>query len=143
MLRTYTHYVPITTFKTGWVNHETQCCIAARIFKENSAPFLTSSSLHQSRWWRSSYADARPTNVSNIYQCVGCNSFNLQLQVRCFQIVKFLYFFVIKIVLNFNINAIPIMRNKLQIMWDLTFNSMYKLIIFIRISVCFRYSCHS
>ena len=80
-------------------------CIAARIFKENSAPFSPLSSLHQSPWWRSSYADARSTNVSDIYQCVGCNSFNLQ--VRCFQIAKFLYFFFIRIVLHFNINAIP------------------------------------
>ena len=43
--------------------------------------------------------------LSDIYQCVGCNSFNLK--VRCFQIMKFLYFFFIKIVLHFNINAIP------------------------------------
>ena len=48
--------------------------------------------------------------MSDIYQCVGCNSFNLQ--VRYFQIVKFLYFFFIKIVLHFNINAIPQWRSK-------------------------------
>ena len=34
------------------------------------------------------------------------------LQVRYFQIVKFLYLFFIKIVLHFNINAIPQWRSK-------------------------------
>ena len=38
MLRTYTHCVPITPLKIGWV---TQCCMAGRRFKENSVPFLT------------------------------------------------------------------------------------------------------
>ena len=37
MLRTYTHYVPVTPLKIGW---ETQCCMAVRRFKENSTSFV-------------------------------------------------------------------------------------------------------